>query len=70
MTHFLPVLWVFPGHFLSGAEVSPGFVAFPGTFSFCGGGLSWFWRYFRDVLLLWGILSWFWGCFRDILRQE
>ena len=31
---FLPVLWCFPGHFFSRAMVSPGFVAFPRTFSF------------------------------------
>ena len=48
----------------------PGFGRVSGTFSFCGDGLSWFWCYFRDVLLLWGILSLICGCSRDILRQE
>ena len=53
---FVLVLWRFPGHFLSAETVCPGCMAFPGTFSFWGGGLSWMYGAFRDISLL---LRWF-----------
>ena len=33
---FFPVLWGVSGHFFVVVGICPGFVAFPGTFSFCG----------------------------------
>lgn len=48
-SHHLWPLFRFSGHFLSVAMVCPGFMAFPGTFSFCCDGLSWNCGVFRDI---------------------
>jgi hypothetical protein len=44
-------MWLFPGHFTSAAVVSPGLMAFSGTFHLCDRSFSRFLGDFRDISL-------------------
>ena len=67
MRWFVLELCGFSGHFLSGAAVCPGFMAFFRTFSFRRGGLSWNCGVFRDISLLRYVLSRFYRPNKDVL---